>query len=144
MHLLFLIFMHKLLPLITALCTTLIPVVSHAHGSNSDHKHHHEKVKRGPNGGRLIQNVTPQAEFLVLKNGIIQITFYDEKMKVEKPSTQTVTVVAGDSTLNFAIKGDRMLSKQRLPKGNKLATEVRIKQFENAREVVTKFTIVRK
>ncbi|MEO8615949.1 MAG: hypothetical protein ABI600_12470, partial [Luteolibacter sp.] len=53
-----------------------------------------EKIK-APNGGRIIEAVTPHAEFLVTPEKKVEIRFL-EAGKVIAPGSQVVTVTTGD------------------------------------------------
>jgi hypothetical protein len=57
-----------------------------------------EKIK-APNGGRIINTVTPNAEFLVAPDKKIEIRFLDAAGKVIAPAAQVVTVTMGVSVL---------------------------------------------
>ncbi|MGJ8673584.1 hypothetical protein [Rubritalea sp.] len=113
----------------------------HDHGSHEGHDH----ATAGPNQGLLITEVSPQAEFLVLESGKVQISFYDDSMTAVAPSTQTVTVVTGVRTspteLSFTTEGNVLMSEQAIPSGNNFPTIVAIKPSEGAEEVITKFTL---
>lgn len=113
----------------------------HEHGESCDHDH----IKAGPNKGRMISTVAPQAEFLVLDGGKIKVTFFDESMNVVAPSGQSVSVVSGERIspveLSFTAQGDALVSTEALPSGNNFPTIVAIKPSADAEEVVTKFTL---
>ncbi|MFC4995090.1 hypothetical protein [Rubritalea tangerina] len=113
----------------------------HDHGDHAGHSH----VKAGPNRGRMIQEIQPQAEFLVLEDGRVQISFFDQEMKNVSPSDQVVSVVSGERIspveMSFSREGDVLVSKQSLPKGNNFPTVVAIKPNANAEEVTSKFTL---
>ena len=110
--------------------------------SSHDHRGH---AHNAPNKGKLITTVTPQAEFSVREDRKVQITFYDEKMKVVAPSTQVVSVLTGKRSapveMSFKVEGKALVSDKAVPEGNKFPTIVAIKSNEDADEVVTKFTL---
>ncbi len=113
----------------------------HDHGDHSGHDH----IKAGPNKGRMISSVTPQAEFFVMDDGHVQISFFDADMKAVAPTGQTVSVISGERIspleLSFAAEGNALVSKEVLPKGNNFPTIVAIKTSADSEEVVTKFTL---
>lgn len=148
---------YSLLPLCAiclSACTENPPEeASHAHDhdhsscEHHDHGEHHghEHVKAGPNQGRMITGINPQAEFLVLGNRKVQISFFDDAMTPVAPAGQTVTVVTGErispTELNFSITGDVLLSDQMIPMGNNFPTIVTVTPSPGADEVVKKFTL---
>lgn len=78
-----------------------------------------EKVTAGPKGGRVLEKITPKAEFFVEKDQTATITFYDANMKPVPVAEQSVTVMAdakeGKEKIEFEKKGDVLVSKSRLP-----------------------------
>lgn len=117
---------------------------NHGPGGHDDHSGH-THVKAGPNSGRMIENVTPKAEFVVLDGGKVQITFFDEAMKAIAPASQVVSVVSGERSspveLTFSVQGQSLVSAEALPEGNNFPTIVAIKSNAEAEEVITKFTL---
>src|SRR5690349_10903713 len=85
-------------------------------------KHDHEKEIKTPNGGRLIGSVEPHAEFLVLPDRKVQITFINDDGKPVAPEAQIVTVTAGDRSaptkLSFTKSGNSLVSDAALPAEN--------------------------
>lgn len=121
-------------------------LTSYAGKGCSGHDHHgHAHIKAGPNKGRLLPKVSPQAEFLVRHDRKVQITFYDDKMKVIEPSTQVVSVLTGKRSapveMNFKSDGKALISDKKVPAGKKFPTIIAIKSNVYAEEVVTKFTL---
>ena len=134
----------------------------HAEGEHDDHEGHdhaaaehndhaeddhsgHDHIKAGPNKGRMISSVTPQAEFFVMDNGRVQISFFDVDMKAVAPAGQTVSVISGERIspleMSFTAEDNALVSKEALPKGNNFPTVVAIKTNADSEEVVTKFTL---
>lgn len=113
----------------------------HDHDDHSGHDH----IKAGPNKGRMISSVTPQAEFFVMNDGRVQISFFDAEMKAVAPAGQTVSVISGERIspleMSFVAEGNALVSKEVLPKGNNFPTVVAIKASAEAEEVITKFTL---
>ena len=96
-----------------------------------------EKVEAGPKGGRILEKTTPKAEFFVEKDKTVSITFYDSEDKPIAPAAQTATVIAdaksGKQTLQFEKKGDALVSKTKLPDGDRYNLVVQLKQSPEAR-----------
>ncbi|MEO1857034.1 MAG: hypothetical protein ABGY95_06675 [Rubritalea sp.] len=115
--------------------------VGHGHADHSGHDH----IKAGPNKGRMISGVTPQAEFFVMNDGRVKISFFDADMKAVAPAGETVSVITGERIspleLSFEAEGYALLSKEVLPKGNYFPTVVAIKTGADSEEVVSKFTL---
>lgn len=114
-----------------------------AEGKHGEHEKH--ATKAGPNGGRMISNISPHAEFFVTKERKVQITFVGEDGKPTAPTDQTVTVTAGDRSkptkLTFVKSGTTLLSEQTLPEGNDFPTVVQIRNGPTARPVLVKFNL---
>lgn len=104
-----------------------------------------DEKKAGPNGGRLLTNVQPNAEFLVLKDRKVKITFLGSDGKVVKPAEQVVTVVTGERSapvkLSFEKSGDSLISNAAIPDGGAVPTVVQIKVTPEASAVVSKFNV---
>jgi len=98
-----------------------------------------------PNGGRLLKNIKPQAEFFVTPERKAQITFLDEKGKAIAPAEQIVTIICGERSdptrLEFVRENDVLLSKGTFPKGNGFPTIVQIKTNPDAKPVLEKFNL---
>jgi hypothetical protein len=126
--------------LITTLCTLAL-----AFAASAADKHDHEHGKAGPNGGKLITDVEPHAEFLVTKDKKIEIRFIDEANKVVAPAEQVVTVTMGDRSaptkLAFTKSGDKLVSDKTIPEGNELPTVVQIKAKAGEKAVTEKFNL---
>jgi hypothetical protein len=89
------------------------------------------KAEVGPKGGRILEVEPIHAEFFVEKDRKISITFYDDKMKPIAATDQVVTTIAeapeGKAKLEFEKKGDILISKTELPKGDGYQVVVQIK-----------------
>lgn len=110
-----------------------------------DHDHDHGKVKAGPNGGRLLTEVEPHAEFLVTKDKKVEIRFIDDDNKTVDPGTREVTVTLGQRTrptkLTFKKDGDKLVSDKTVPEGNDYPTVVQIREKAGAKAVNAKFNL---
>jgi hypothetical protein len=104
-----------------------------------------KKKVAGPNGGRVIAAIEPRAEFFVLPDRKVQITFLDKAGKAVAPAEQVVTVTAGErlspTTLTFAKSGNALVSNAALPKGDDVPAVVQIKSTASSKAVTDKFTV---
>ncbi len=103
-----------------------------------------EKIK-APNGGRIIDTVTPQAEFLVTPDKKVEVRFLDDAGKVIAPAAQVVTVTMGDraapTKLAFAKDGDKLVSDKAVPEGKDLPVVLQIKTTPDAKAITAKFNL---
>ena len=74
------------LPLFAAL-TLIGPAGAAEKTKDHDHGHTHAKKEAGPNGGRLLTALEPHAEFFVLPDRRVQITFLDAQDKPVAPGS---------------------------------------------------------
>jgi hypothetical protein len=116
-----------ILPIAIALLSTL--------GLQAGGNHSDEKKVAGPNGGRLLTSIEPHAEFLLLPDRKVQITFVDDHAKPIPPAEQVVTVTTGERsaplTLVFVKTDSALVSEQSVPAGNKFPVVVRSKPTLN-------------
>ena len=98
-----------------------------------------------PNGGRILTDIQPHAEFLVTKEGKIQITFLDEEGKTVAPAKQTITIVTGKRSsptkLAFEKTESGFLSTSKLPEGRNLPAIVQIKMTPESKAKTIRFNI---
>ena len=124
---------------------TLIATLALALPAYTGNNHSHEKKVAGPNGGRIMKSIVPQAEFFVTSDRKVQITFLSEDGKAIAPAAQSVTVTAGERSaptkLTFVKSGDTLISEQPLPDGNDFPTVVQIKVTPEAKAVAVKFNL---
>ncbi len=99
----------------------------------------------GPNGGRLITNVAPHAEFFVTADRNVRITFVGEDGKAVAPADQVVTVTAGERSaptkLAFKRDGDALVSDGVLPEGDQYPTVVVIQAAPGEKNVYARFNL---
>lgn len=130
--------------LLTLTILGLALTVSAAEKEKHDHDHEHE-TKAGPNGGRLITEVEPHAEFFVNIENKVEIRFVDADMKVVAPGEQVVSVILGDRSaptkMAFTKDGDKLISDVAVPEGNNHPTVVQIKSTAGAKAVTEKFNL---
>lgn len=101
----------KILPLIAALITPSVFA-----DEKDKEQHDHEELK-APNGGRILHEVEPHAEFFITKDRKVQITFIEKG-----EGANVVTAVGGTrakpTKFTFAkTKEGAFLSKEKLPEG---------------------------
>ena len=103
----------------------------------------HEKNVGGPNGGRLLTAIEPHAEFLLLPDRKVQITFVNDDGAAIAPFGQVVTVTTGErlkpTRLYFTAAGNSLVSNQAVPAGDDLPVIVQIKPSATAKTIVERF-----
>jgi len=87
-----------------------------------------EKIK-APNGGRIVEAVTPHAEFLITPDKKIEIRFLD------------VTGRAAPTKLAFTKDGDKLVSDKVIPEGKELPVVLQIRAKEGEKAVTEKFNL---
>jgi len=96
-----------------------------------------DKVEAGPKGGRILAKTNPKAEFFVEKDKTISVNFYDASLKPVPAGEQNVTVIAdtkaGKQKVEFAKKGDALVSKTMLPDGDGYNLVVQFKSSSEAK-----------
>jgi hypothetical protein len=104
-----------------------------------------KKIEAGPKGGRILEKTSPKAEFYVEKDRSVTIAFYDANLKPVSPADQSVTVIAdakaGKAKLEFEKKGDLLVSKTKLPKGDGYNVVVQFKQTADVKPQNFRFTL---
>jgi len=111
----------------------------------ADDGHSHAKKEAGPNGGRLITAIEPHAEFYLMPDRKVQITFVGNEGKAIAPAEQVVNVTTGKRSapvkMTFTKVGEVLLSEQSVPEGNNFPVVVQIKATPDAKTVVERFTL---
>lgn len=91
-----------------------------------------EKQIAGPNGGKLLENEAPRAEFLIEKDHTVTINFFDEALKPVPAGDQVVVANAesksGKVKLEFEKKGSALKSKSSLPPGDGYTIVVQVRK----------------
>lgn len=120
----------------TKIIAILIVSLSFAHAA--------EKIK-APNGGRIIDTVTPNAEFFVTADKKVEVRFFDASGKVIAPAAQAVTVTMGDraapTKLVFTKNGDKLVSDKVIPDGKELPVVLQIRVTPDSKPVSEKFNL---
>ncbi len=117
------------------------------HGNDAHAGHSHAEKVAGPNGGKIITNVEPHAEFFVTAERKVRITFLDDDNKAIAVANQSASIVCGDrsnpTTLTLAKEayGMSLVSDITLPAGNNFPTIVSIKTSPEAQPVRSKFAL---
>ena len=117
------------------------------HHDEEGHQHHEDDhahaKKAGPNGGRVLTNVEPHAEFFVTDDRKVRITFVDDDFKPIAAGAQVISVIAGDRqnpvNLSFATEGNSLISDKPLPEGKDFPVVVMIKADKESDEVTARF-----
>src|SRR5262245_893832 len=52
-----------------------------------------DKIVPGPKGGKLLENLSPRAEFFIDKDRKVVVTFYDDNLKVVPVGEQTAAMI---------------------------------------------------
>jgi hypothetical protein len=114
-------------------------------GAASAAAHGSKQKVAGPNGGRILAAFEPRAEFFVMPERKVKITFLDGKNHPVSPADQVVVVTSGDRAapvrLMFTRVGDALVSSAALPAGKDLPTVVQIKASPSAKLVTEKFNV---
>ena len=117
--------MKTLLHIITILAIAIAPALADA------------KVKAGPRKGRILELEGVNAEFFVEKDRTISIAFYDAAGKKQPAAAQVVIATAeaksGKTKLEFAKKGDLLVSTAPLPAGEGYQVVVQAKTTADAK-----------
>jgi hypothetical protein len=112
------------------------------HGHDDDDGHDHKNIV-GPNGGRVLTEFEPHAEFFVTEDRKVKITFVDEELKPVAAKDQVITVFAGDRSdpteLSFTVTENVLVSDKELPSGDDFPVVVMIKSTADSDEVGAKF-----
>ena len=110
-------------------------------GHGHDHAPHQNKG--GPNGGRVIQLVEPNLEFLLTPERFVQITFLDHDGEVVPAGEQVVTAIGGSRSapteVKFVEKDGRLISTAALPEMKNMPIILQIKTTSEAKAVREKF-----
>jgi hypothetical protein len=119
----------------------------HDHHGQDHHGHdHHGHAKKtpGPNGGRILTDVTPNLEFLVREDRKVQIAALADG-KAIPVTTQSLTLIGGDranpTTLEFIKDGDVLVSSNALPAGENFPVILQIKTSPNSDSITQKFQL---
>lgn len=114
-------------------------------GGGKKHEDHDHHQKQGPNHGRLLKEVEPHLEFLLLEDRKVQLTFVDDHNKVVPKPDATFSMICGDrknpTTLTFEKKAEGFTSKEKLPEGKNIPTILRVKPTEDAAKKTIRFNI---
>lgn len=108
---------------------------------HAGHDHGKEPAKTakplaGPNGGKLLENTAPRAEFLIGKEKHVTVTFYDAQLKPVAATGQVVVITAepksGKVSLTMEAKDGAFVSKEPLPAGDDYNIVVQVKTTAEA------------
>ena len=118
--------MKKLLSILTILALAAAPAIAD------------KTVKAGPRKGRILELEKQNAEFFVEKDRTVSIAFYDAAGKQQPAADQVITATAeapkGKAKLEFAKKGDLLVSTTPLPEGEGYQVVVQAKAGGEAKQ----------
>ena len=121
----------------------------HADHEGHDHDEHeghdHAEEIEAPNGGRIMTDIEPHAEFLVTKERKVQITFLDDEGKALAPAGQTISVICGQRSaptrLKFEVKDGVLISDKALPEGKNIPTVIQAKVTPESKTQIIRFDL---
>lgn len=117
----------------------------HDHDNHSEKAHEHAQEIAGPNEGRIITSTEPHAEFFVMEDRKVKITFIDENGKAIAPGDQTISAIGGDRSdptrMVFTKDGDAFISDKPVPEGMNVPIILQIRAAADADNVTEKFNI---
>lgn len=131
--------------------TLLIPF---AFADEKDHDHkeveehagpdHGHEIK-APNGGRVLHDVVPHAEFFITKERKVQITFLDDQGKPLADDAASLRAIGGErakpTKFTFEKTKHGFLSKEKLPEGNLVPIVLMFKGSEGKAVKPIKFNV---
>jgi len=116
----------------------------HEHGDHEHGDHEHAKKTPGPNGGRILTDVTPNLEFLVREDRKDQIAALLDA-KAIPVTTQSLTLVGGyranPTSLEFIKDGYVLVSSTALPAGENFPVILQIKTSPTSNLITQKFQL---
>lgn len=95
-----------------------------------------KKIAAGPKGGRLLENTTPKAEFLVNAERKAEINFYNGALQLTSPGERVVAVTAeknGRQALEMRKTATGFVSAKQLPAGDPYRVVVQLRERAGAR-----------
>lgn len=122
----------------------------HAAHDHEDHDDDHEDVKKGPNGGFLVESKEGfTLEVSVDKERKARVVFLDKELKAVALEAQTITGTAGERSapvkLTFAKRKDKdagvLVSDQALPEGAHVPMILTVKTTADAKAVTERFEL---
>ena len=126
------------LPAIVACALFFVDTQAHpGHG----HGHHHH----GPNGGRLLLKASPDIEFKITKDRMVELYAVNIKNEIVPIEKQEVKVTAGPRSkpvhLTFTKDGDKLVSDVALPEGDDIPVVLEIIVKPGGPTLVEKFVL---
>lgn len=117
----------------------------HEHGEATEHAHDdHEHEIKAPNGGRILHEVEPHAEFFITKERLVQITFVDDNGKALEDGA-TLRAIGGklSAPTKFTFKKTKhgLISEQKLPDGKLVPILLMFKDSEGKKVPTIRFNV---
>jgi len=126
---------------LTKLCLVILSLATALH-AEPDHHHHHghhhgvAETLSAPNGGRLIDELKPQLEFLLLDDRRVQVSAVDDHGAVIPVDAQSVQLIGGERSnpIRMALvrEGNALVSEEPLPDLEAMPVILLIKSDANA------------
>lgn len=121
----------------------------HDHDHDHEHEEEHAKAKKGPNGGLLVETVTPAIEVSVDKDRKARIVFVDKDNKALPLEKQVITGTSGERSnpvkLTFTAGKDKdanvLISDKALPEGAHVPMILVIKATPDAKATTARFEL---
>lgn len=117
----------------------------HDHDDHSEKSHDHAKKIAGPNGGRILTGTEPHAEFFVMPDRRVKVTFIDPDGKAITPGVEVISAVSGKTPatvpMEFLKEGDAFVSDKPLPEGEAVPIVLQIKIAPDADNVTEEFDV---
>ncbi|MDB4505269.1 MAG: hypothetical protein QNK83_14655 [Akkermansiaceae bacterium] len=115
----------------------------HKKHDHSEHDDHADHDITPPNGGRILHDVEPHAEFFITKERKVQITFLNDHGKAVA-SDNALTAIGGKraaaTKFTFEKTDNGFLSNEKLPEGNLVPIVLTFKNKEGQKSIV-KFNV---
>lgn len=98
-----------------------------------------EDGKIGPNGGKILDDVTPPTELFITAKREVMITFMDKDGNMVAPKDQSLAMITGERSAPTKMVFEKTLngykSTNKLPEGNMIPTILQIKTSPDAEQV---------
>ncbi|QJE95911.1 hypothetical protein [Luteolibacter luteus] len=122
---------------------------AHDHDHDDHDEDEHDHGKKGPNGGMIVDSVTPAIEVSVDKGRKARIVFLDKESKAVDLEKQVVTGTSGERSnpvkLTFTAGKDKdanvLISDKALPEGAHVPMILVIKATPDAKAVTARFEL---
>lgn len=101
--------------------------------------------KIGPNGGKILPDVSPPTELFITPDREVMITFMDKDGKMIAPTDQSLAMITGDRSAPTKMVFEKTLngykSTNKLPEGNMIPAIIQIKTSPDAEQANVRMNI---